>query len=195
MQNLKFVTPNKIVLIGASTGGPGQIQKIIHALPKLQNTTIVIGQHMIEGFIDSFAKRLQNNSHNTISVVQNHQIFESACIYLCEGHTNLKINRSEMLFNHEVSTLHSYNPNINILFNSFVPLCKDVEILSVILTGIGDDGIKACVELSTNGAKCVTETQESAIVDGMPNRARLLVPNVQVEAMDNIVKIVSEFCN
>ena len=64
----------------------------------------------------------------------------------------------------------------------------------MILTGIGDDGVSACKELSLNGASCITESQKSAIVDGMPSRARLFVPNIEVEDINTIVKTISEFC-
>jgi len=187
---LKHLEPKKIVLIGASTGGPGQIQKIINSLPKLQNTTIVIAQHMVDGFMDSFANRFQNICHNSISVVKDNQIFENNNIYICEGETKLANNS----FTKKSSSSDSYNPNINILFNSFSSLAKDSHIVCVILTGIGDDGVEACKNLSLNGARCITENQESAIVDGMPSRARVLVPNIEVYKIDKIVQIISEFC-
>jgi two-component system chemotaxis response regulator CheB len=66
-------------------------------------------------------------------------------------------------------------------------------ILSVILTGIGDDGINAVKELSTHGAKCLTEGVKSAIVDGMPSRARKEVPNIEILELDEIVQKIKEF--
>jgi len=187
---LKHLEPRKIVLIGASTGGPGQIQKIISSLPKLQNTTIVIAQHMVDGFMQSFANGLQNLSHNSISVIKNNQIFEKNNIYVCEGETKLTNNN----FSKTNSSSDSYNPNINIFFNSFTPLARDTQILCVILTGIGDDCVEACKNLSLNGARCITEGQESAIVDGMPSRARALVPNIEVYNIETVIKKISEFC-
>lgn len=187
---MKHSVPKKIVLIGASTGGPGQIQKIINSLPKLKDTTIVIAQHMIDGFMDSFANRFQNIKHLRVSVVKDNQAFESNNIYICEGETQL-INDS---FSKKEISLNSYNPNINILFNSFTLLAKDTKILCAILTGIGDDGVEGCKNLSFNGALCITESKKSAIVDGMPSRARLLVPNIKVHEIDKIVQIISEFC-
>ncbi len=145
---------------------------------------------MVNGFMDSFANRFQNISHNSISVVKDKQIFEKNNIYICEGETKL----TNSYFSKKSSSKNSYNPNINILFNSFTSLTKEIQILCVILTGIGDDGVEACKNLSLNGARCLTETQESAIVDGMPSRARALVPNIEVYDMDKIIKIISEFC-
>lgn len=187
---MKHLEPKKIVLIGASTGGPGQIQKIINSLPKLQDVTIIIAQHMVHGFMDSFANGLKNMNHHCISVIQDNQPFEKDNIYICEGEVKLIDNH----FSKKSASTNSFNPNINILFNSFIPLCKNKEILSVILTGIGDDGVIACKNLSINGARCITESKESAIVDGMPSRARLLIPNIEVYKIDKIVKTVSEFC-
>ena len=183
-----------IVLVGASTGGPGQIEKIITSLPKLQNTTIIIGQHMVAGFMNSFANRLKNSSSNPIDVVENNKTLQNGHIYLCEGKTQLKKDGYQLLLTHESSSSISFNPDINTLFNSFLPLCKDVNIMSIILTGIGDDGVDACKSLSLNGATCITESASSAIVDGMPSRARLLVPNIEVEDIDTIVNKINEFC-
>jgi len=191
---LKLSVPKKIVLIGASTGGPGQIQKIITALPKLTDTTLIIAQHMVEGFMNSFAKRLQENHHNKIGVVQNSQILKNAHIYICEGETQLVKSSSTLLFTQKVAPLNTYNPSIDIIFNSFIPLCATSKILCVILTGIGDDGVNACRDLSINGARCITESESSAIVDGMPNRARKLIPNIEIADIDTITKKISEFC-
>jgi len=191
---LKLSIPKKIVLIGASTGGPGQIEKIINSLPKLKDTTIVIAQHMLDGFLDSFAKRLENNTNNIVNVVKNNQTLQSLNIYICEGNTILNKSQTGLVFSKISASHSSYNPNINLLFNSFVQGSKDSSILCVILTGIGDDGIDACKNLSLNGARCITENEKSAIVDGMPNQARIHVPGIEVHDISEIVKVISEFC-
>ena len=191
---MKHSALKKIILIGASTGGPGQIEKIINAIPVLKNTSVIIAQHMVGGFIHSFAKRLQNSTKNKISVIKDKQLLENANIYLCEGQTEINKNGFSITFTHKPLSSNSFNPDIDLLFNSFIPLCKDIEILSVILTGIGDDGVNACRELNLNGAQCLTESEHSAIVDGMPSRAREVVPNIKVQGIQTIIKTVSEFC-
>ena len=190
---MKSVTLKKIVLIGASTGGPGQIEKIISSLPILRNSSIIIAQHMVVGFLESFASRMQSNAQNNVSVITNKQKLQSNHIYVAEGNTFL--HQNNFLFETSLSSNNSYNPNINILFSSFVPLVKELDILCVILTGIGDDGVNACKELSNHGARCITESEKSAIVDGMPNRARSLVDNIEVHDINEIIKIIHEFCN
>ena len=190
---MKSVTLRKIVLIGASTGGPGQIQKIIKSLPILQDASVVIAQHMVEGFLESFASRLQESTKNRVSVIQNNQNLESSMIYVAEGISSLKMQTR--VFETLKSPHNMYNPDINSLFNSFAGLAKETDMLCVILTGIGDDGIEASINLRNSGANCITESQESAIVDGMPNRAREFVPDIGVYEMDEIVKKISEFCD
>ena len=191
---MNYSALKKIILIGASTGGPGQIQKITDSIPKLHNTTVIIAQHMVEGFMQSFASRLTNSSTNPVSLIRDNQILENANIYLCEGQTQINKETFSLRFSHRSVASNSFNPDINMLFNSFIPLCKDIDILSIILTGIGDDGVEACSALSLNGAKCITESAESAIVDGMPGRARMLVENIEVHDIKSIIKVISEFC-
>lgn len=185
--------PKKIILIGASTGGPGEIQKIVEALPKLHNTSVLIGQHMVDGFLDSFTQRLQNTGTNTTSIARDKEALVSGHIYVCEGHTQVVQNSSSVYFSKSTAHAHSYNPDINILFNSFNTLTKEVKILCVILTGIGDDGVDACQNLSAKGARCITQSKESAIVDGMPSRVRLLVPKVEVCSTAEIIRKIKDF--
>ena len=183
----------RFVLIGASTGGPGQIEKIINTLDLLNETTIILAQHMVNDFIPSFAKRLQINSKNPVSMAEDGLIVENGHIYLCSGHTQISKNFNELRFTCKSSLVNTFNPDINIIFSSFIPLIKDYLILSVILTGIGDDGVNAVKELSDSGAKCLTESEKSAIVDGMPSRARKEVPNIEVLELDEIVQKIKEF--
>ncbi len=192
--NLKHSVPKKIVLIGASTGGPGQIEKIINSLPLLSNTSVVIAQHMAEGFLESFTKRLQEHSSNTISLIKNKDTLCSGVIYVSSGYTAACKNGYDIEFSQHVQPHNSFNPDINILFNSFVPFTYEIEILSVILTGIGDDGVDGCKNLSLHGSICVTESEKSAIVDGMPNRARKVVQNIKVHDITEIVQVIKEFC-
>lgn len=186
---------DKIILIGASTGGPGQIQKIISALPPLNNSAIIIAQHMATEFLPSFVKRLQELSENSLSLAKNNEIIKSGYIYFCDADTQIQMRNFDLYFicNPSIS-INSYNPNINTVFKSFVPFAGKFKILALILTGIGDDGVDGCHELSISGARAITESKESAIVDGMPFHARERVKGIEVKNMDSIVQSVKEFC-
>lgn len=194
-QNSVSSSAHKVVLIGASTGGPGQIQKIILALLPLSNTTIIIAQHMAKGFIGSFASRLHASSLNPVYVARNNLLIERSTIYVCSGFISIYKKDSQLYFQQESSSENKFNPDINYLFNSFTPFTKELDILSVILTGIGDDGVDGCKNLSIRGAKSLTESEKSAIVDGMPSRARNEVPGIVVLNIDGIIKNIKEFCD
>lgn len=189
---MKHSVPSKIVLLGASTGGPGQIEKIIKSLPILNNTTVIIAQHMVQGFVPSFALRLKESSLNPVSMAEDANEIYAAHIYLCEGLTTLNSNFS---FSKKPSSSSQYNPDIDVIFNSLVQLTNKIDILAVILTGIGEDGVDGCKNLSLSGAKTLTESEESAIVDGMPLRARKEVPNIEVLDISGIINKIKEFCN
>ncbi len=194
--NLKHSVPNKIVLIGASTGGPGQIEKILKSLPKLNNTSIIIAQHMVRGFIESFAKRLEQHNKNRVLMANDMLHLEAGSVYICNGFTTVTQENSILRFsNKESSSTNEYNPDINTIFNSFIPLTNKVEIICAILTGIGEDGVESCKNLSLNGARTLTESQKSAIVDGMPSRARKDISNIEVSDIETIINKIKEFCN
>lgn len=183
---MKSTQPKKVILIGASSGGPGQISKIVKALPKLTNTSIVIAQHMAEGFLDSFVYRLFQPSLNNIQIIKDTTFFSSNNVYVCENSMTLHSDKNRLFFIEQEKTSTCFNPNINLMFDSFVKLHEDMEILSVILTGIGSDGVDASLNLSKKDVRVLTETSESAIIDGMPCRARELIPNVEVYSMNRL---------
>ncbi len=193
MPNLKLSVPKKIVLIGASTGGPGQIQKLITALPKLNNTSVIIAQHMAQEFIPSFIKRLATLSANPVVMADSNKVLFGGYIYICSKHTQVIKNGLHVEFKQERSRQYAYNPDINVLFHSMVSFTDRFTFLGVILTGIGDDGVDGCKRLSEHNMRCLTETPQSAIVDGMPSRAREQVSNVEALSMKKIIETIKEF--
>lgn len=186
---------NKIVLIGASTGGPGIIERIVRSLDTLHSVSVVIAQHMVADFIPSFAKRLQEHSVNKVCLVNEGAMFMPENIYICQGITSLKQEQDSITFGVKPSLHNEYSPDINSLFGSFAPLLENYDILAIILTGIGDDGIAAGIELELKGASIVTQDEQSSIVDGMPSRARKEIPNISILDNDSIIKKIRDFCD
>ncbi|MDD3475421.1 MAG: chemotaxis protein CheB [Sulfurimonas sp.] len=186
---------DKVLFIGASTGGPSQIESIIKALPKLERTAIIIAQHMAPDFVVSFAKRLDEHSNNSIQIVKESLKIEAGEIYVSQGFSTIHATNMGLEFHLACSNGYKYNPDINTLFSSFAPFVKSYKTLVVILTGIGDDGVSGGKELSLMGARAITQSQESAIVDGMPLRARALIESIEVYDTNGIKNKIMEFCN
>lgn len=184
----------RVILIGASTGGPGQIESIIKALPTIRYTTLIIAQHMASDFLGSFAKRMSGQSENRVHVIEDKMVLEAGCIYVAQGIVTLLEERDALVFYISPPKENRFNPDINSIFSAFSPYTKRFQILGIILTGIGDDGVQGCKELALQGARTLTQTAQSAIVDGMPARARQEVASIEVLNTDEIKNKIAEFC-
>ena len=112
-----------------------------------------------------------NDSYLKVKVEQDFDFIEILSLKISQGEAYARFCSDYGVVVGRVIVNNGFGvPNAKV--SIFVPLSDDYEILSVILTGIGSDGIDACKNLTNNGAACITESQHSAIVDGMPNRAR-----------------------
>ena len=183
----------KIVLIGASTGGPGHLKRILASIPDSFNASIVIAQHMNSMFIPSFISQFQNELSFAVHGVDKKISLQPASVYICPQNCHLK--RGD--FSPKIEPISEgetpYNPSIDSLFSSSVECAKDAEILAVLLTGIGHDGANGLSELQKIGAKCIAESEKSAIVYGMPKRAIEINPNIVSLPLDDIVQTIKKF--
>lgn len=183
----------KIVLIGASTGGPGHLKKILSAILPTFNGAIVIAQHMNATFIPSFISQFQNELSLPVHAVDKKMSLHNANIYICPQ--NCRMRKGD--FSPKIEPVEEgdtpYNPSIDSLFSSSVECAKDAEILAVLLTGIGHDGANGLSELQKIGAKCIAESEKSAIVYGMPKRAIEINPNIVSLPLDDIVQTIKKF--
>lgn len=178
----------KVILIGASTGGPSQVKYLIQDL-KLNNTTIVVAQHMQANFISSYANQLNKECESEVVLLEQGCFLEDKKIYICQHNTELFLNLRAG-FN---KGIFPFCPNVDLLFNSASNLCKDYNIMAILLTGIGDDGAKGLYELYKKGAKCIGESEKSCIVYGMPKRAFELNNNLKQLDLEDIKKEILAF--
>ena len=156
----------KLVLVGASTGGPGHLKKLFKGLD-LNGASVVIAQHMSLMFIPSFIAQFGKEcSAKTVMLSGTTQL--KSAIYVCEKNSEILPTQplSAAVCNPMKET--TYNPNVDVLFHSGVRACKFADVMAILLTGIGDDG-----------ANCIAENEESAIVYGMPKRAKEINANLK----------------
>ena len=182
-----------LILIGSSTGGPGHIDKIVKGLSRNFKGTIVIAQHMSPHFIESFARQIGTISPFEVNVVTDGMRLHPARIYVCSGECRIREENHHLLFKHQQPEDTIYTPDIDTLFNSAAQLSCGVQRFGIILTGIGEDGAKGSFELFNSGGKCMFESEESAIVYGMPRRAIELVPKADVGNISQIVDAINRF--
>ncbi|MBN2965089.1 chemotaxis protein CheB [Sulfurospirillum sp. T05] len=183
----------KLILIGASTGGPGHLKILLNALPNTLNTPIIIAQHMNAVFIPSFVQQFRAELKVPVVRANEPLHVNQGGVYICEKNCLLETARPLRLSFEEAPAQTLYNPSIDDLFLSAVPLCEKVDILAILLTGIGHDGAKGIQELHKAGAKCLGENEESAVVYGMPKRAKELVPELEMLPLGEIKQRIERF--
>lgn len=187
------MTISSLILIGASTGGPGRIYSILSALENPFPGAVIIAQHMSAPFVPSFIHQLQSITSLPIRSVDEPQKIEQGHIYVCSVTSELVQRSGEIWLEPMEEGDYPYNPQIDRLFASASFLPSVLKRLGVILTGIGDDGAFGSLSLYESGGKCLFESEESAIVYGMPRRAKELVPSGDIGSIDEIIERIKDF--
>lgn len=183
----------KLILIGASTGGPGHIKKLLEGV-SLGGASIIIAQHMNKMFIPSFAAQLAKDSEANSLLLSEKELIKPGNIYTCDKNFEL-CNALPLSAKPNTTTQTTYTPNVDMLFTSAISLSKSLKIMAILLTGIGDDGARGLDSLQKAGARCIAESEESAIVYGMPKRAKELNPNIKSLNLMGIRRELQEFLN
>ncbi len=157
----------KLVVLGCSTGGPKALQVVVAGLPRSLPCGVLIVQHMPAGFTKSLAERLDEISQISVKEAENHDIIEAGHVYIAPGNFHMTVSGSgrEILLNQD-PPLGTLRPAADVLFKSAAPLGRDI--VSVILTGMGSDGAIGMTEIKKTGGYVIAESEETAIVYGMP---------------------------
>jgi two-component system chemotaxis response regulator CheB len=166
------VLQEKIIAIGASTGGTEAIKEVLTALPA-EVPGIVMAQHMPETFTASFARRLDSLSQLTVVEAQGGERIQPGHAYLAPGHSHLLVKRVGGAFVTELSQsepVNRHRPAVDVLFRS-VAECAKQNAIGVILTGMGKDGAQGMLEMRKAGAWNIGQDQASCVVYGMPREA------------------------
>lgn len=183
----------KLLLIGASTGGPGHIEKILLSLPQNFSACVVIAQHIDKVFLDSMVKHLKNRTNLQISTAVTNRCLLSSNIVFVHSHLVSITKKDQSLYLKSIESNSFYNPSIDELFLSVVNLSREYEILACLLTGIGDDGAKGLLALKKSSVHCIAESQKSSIVYGMPKAAYDIGATDEVLDIDEIVEKIKKF--
>lgn len=165
----------KILLIGASTGGPGLIEQICTALPATYPYAVCIVQHMPEQFTAAFATRLDKNSTLPVIEAKDHTELYPGNIYLARGgvhmHFGKKVTGRVVIREEKKKGANFFQPSVDEMFMSALKVFSGDQIVGVLLTGIGDDGANGMVAIKQAGGFTIGESEETATVYGMPKEA------------------------
>jgi len=159
-----------LVLIGCSTGGPAALQHIVPALPAGSSVPVVVAQHIPGSFTGPMAQRLGQQSKVKVLEAQDGMPLTGGAVYIAPGglHTVVRKDRLrrylQVLPAEHVAT--PFRPSVDLLFKSAEEYGSSV--LAIVLTGMGQDGLEGARVLHRAGAQVLAESEESAIIYGMP---------------------------
>lgn len=163
---------NRIIALGASTGGTEAIKKIAASLPK-NTPAIVISQHLPVAFSASFARHVDEVSAMTVTVAEHGQKIVPGHIYIAPGDKHLKIAREKnayLCLIDDSEPVNRHKPSVDVMFRS-VAQNVGKHAVGVMLTGMGVDGAAAMKEMREAGAFNIVQDESSSVVWGMPGEA------------------------
>lgn len=182
-----FTTTDKIIAIGASTGGTQAITEIITSLPE-SIPGIVIVQHMPPLFTRSFAKRLDSISRLDVKEAETGDRVLRGTVLIAPGDRHMIIRRNGAMYYTEITDEPMVNfvrPSVDVLFSS-VSRAAGKNAIGIILTGMGEDGARGLLEMKNSGAFTIAQDEESSIVFGMPRKAIEIGAAERVASIDEI---------
>lgn len=165
----------KLICIGTSTGGPRALQEVVTRLPENIDAPVFVVQHMPAGFTKSLANRLNTLSAVTVKEASHGETVEKGTVYIAPGGLHLKVtevgNRLNIQLDGVMPPRNGHRPSVDVLFESLSHL-ENYAKISIIMTGMGSDGTLGLKELKKKGnVVAIAESEETAIVYGMPKAA------------------------
>ncbi|WP_166244793.1 protein-glutamate methylesterase/protein-glutamine glutaminase [Paenibacillus turpanensis] len=180
-----------VVIIGASTGGPRTIMDILQHIPEDFPAPLFLVQHMPPVFTASFAERLNERFQIRVVEAAHRMTVEPGTLYVAPGGKHMFIEKTLgkqqlriAIRSHPKESV--FKPSVDVSMNSLAEQLPSSMIISVLLTGIGSDGAQGMVKIRKNGGLTIAESEETAVVYGMPRAAveqggaRLVLPSYQI---------------
>lgn len=166
------VTTEKLIIIGASTGGTEAIKEVLIRMPA-DCPGILITQHMPELFTRSFAQRLDALCKISVKEAEHGDRILPGHAYIAPGHSHLLLTRNGTNYICALSDgppVNRHRPSVDVLFRSAAN-CAGANAIGVILTGMGKDGAIGMLEMKQAGAYNIAQDEASCVVYGMPKEA------------------------
>jgi two-component system chemotaxis response regulator CheB len=166
----KHVQPVRVLAIGCSTGGPNALTALLERFPARLPVPVVITQHMPPVFTRLLAERLRAHTHLPVSEAQGGEVLAPGDIWIAPGDHHLVLRREGSAIKlalddgpHE----NSCRPAVDVMFRSVVQVYGG-HVLALIMTGMGQDGLRGCELVREAGGQIVVQDEASSVVWGMP---------------------------
>jgi two-component system chemotaxis response regulator CheB len=177
-------TTEKVVVVGASTGGTEALRFLLESMP-LDSPGIVVVQHMPENFTAAFAKRLNGLCSISVKEAEDNDTVIRGRALIAPGNRHLLLRRSGARYYVEVKDgplVCRHRPSVDVLFRSAASYAGK-NAVGLIMTGMGDDGSRGMLEMREKGAFTIAQDEASSVVFGMPKKA------IELDAVDEVVSL------
>jgi two-component system chemotaxis response regulator CheB len=189
-------TPTRVVAIGISTGGPNALQYLLAHLPGDFPGTILVVQHMPEGFTDMFARRLDECCSLEVKEAQSGDLLQAGRVLICPGNRHMRVRRmplGDVAVLSDEPRVNGHRPSVDVLFRSVAQEFGPAAV-AVLMTGMGDDGADAMAAVKAAGGMTIAQSKESCIVFGMPRAAIERGHAIRVVALDVMANTLLAQC-
>jgi two-component system chemotaxis response regulator CheB len=170
---LQPVAPTRIIAIGVSTGGPNALQYLFSQLPVEFSGSILVVQHMPDGFTELFAKRLDESCPIRVKEAQSGDLLVAGRALICPGNRHMKVKKfplGNVAILGEEPPVNGHRPSVDVLFHSIAEEFGP-QAMALLMTGMGEDGAAGLGEIKAAGGYTVAQSQETCVVFGMPKAA------------------------
>lgn len=186
----------ELVVVGCSTGGPPALQHLFQSLPLLP-VPFVVAQHMPPTFTRLFAERVNKLTAYEVKEAADGELVTSRTVYVAPGGMQTEVRRITEGLQLRVFAAGDndlYAPSVDRLFLTASDACQD-RLIAVIMTGMGDDGSEAIRTVRERGGKTIAESQETAIIFGMPAEAIRTGAIEEVLPLTDIPNAIRRLCS
>ncbi len=185
----------KVIAIGASTGGTEVIDRILVSLPG-NSPGIVITQHMPEKFTEAFANRVNTRSNIYVREAKSGDRLLTGMAFIAPGGKHMLLKSDNNGYWVEINDgppVNRHKPSVDVLFRSVSKYAGD-SASGIICTGMGNDGAAGLLEMKETGAYTIAQNEESCVVFGMPKEAVKLGAAKLITDIDGIISYIKRLC-
>lgn len=188
--------PTRVVAVGVSTGGPQALQFVFSQLPKDFPGTILVVQHMPEGFTEMFARRLDEICAIQVKEAQSGDLLLAGRVLICPGSRHLKVKRlplGDVAVLSDDPRVNGHRPSADVLFKSLAEEFG-AKGLAVLMTGMGEDGAHGLGLVKAAGGMTIAQSEDSCVVYGMPKAAIDRGYAVRIVGLDALANTLQAQC-
>ncbi len=180
-------TTDKVIAIGASTGGTETLKKVLTRFPPTIPGIVVV-QHMPPKFTTAFAQRLNQMCRIEVKESKDGDSVKPGCALIAPGNYHMQLRRSGARYYVSVENgpmVHHQRPSVDVLFKSISKYAGS-NAVGVILTGMGSDGARGLLKMRQAGARTIGQDEASCVIYGMPKEANKMKAVEKLVPLDRI---------